>query len=44
MIKLTENAATNIRNYLKNLGKGEDISVGVKTSGCSGLAYVRECV
>lgn len=44
MIHLTENAATHIRNYLHNRGKGEGIRVGVKTSGCSGLAYVLEFV
>ncbi len=44
MIHLTENAATHISNYLKNRGKGEGIRVGVKTSGCSGLAYVLEFV
>ncbi len=44
MIHLTENAATHINNYLKNRGKGEGIRVGVKTSGCSGLAYVLEFV
>ena len=43
MINLTENAATHISNYLKR-GKGEGIRVGVKTSGCSGLAYVLEFV
>ena len=44
MIHLTENVATHISNYLKNRGKGEGIRVGVKTSGCSGLAYVLEFV
>ncbi len=44
MINLTENAATHIRNYLTNRGKGEGIRLGVKTSGCSGLAYVLEFV
>lgn len=44
MIHLTENAATHISNYLKNRGKGEGIRVGVKTTGCSGLAYVLEFV
>ena len=44
MIHLTENAASHISNYLKNRGKGEGIRVGVKTSGCSGLAYVLEFV
>lgn len=44
MIHLTETAATHIRNYLQNRGKGEGIRIGVKTSGCSGLAYVLEFV
>ncbi|MBF7687187.1 iron-sulfur cluster assembly protein IscA [Acinetobacter rathckeae] len=44
MIYLTESAATHIRNYITNRGKGEGIRVGVKTSGCSGLAYVLEFV
>ncbi|SDB88099.1 iron-sulfur cluster assembly protein IscA [Acinetobacter boissieri] len=44
MIHLTESAATHIRNYITNRGKGEGIRVGVKTSGCSGLAYVLEFV
>lgn len=44
MIHLTENAAAHIRDFLANRGKGEGIRVGVKTSGCSGLAYVLEFV
>lgn len=44
MIHLTESAATHIRNFLENRGKGEGIRIGVKTSGCSGLAYVLEFV
>lgn len=44
MIHLTETAANHVRNYLLNRGKGEGIRVGVKTSGCSGLAYVLEFV
>ena len=44
MIHLTENAATHISNYLLNRGKGAGIRVGVKTAGCSGLAYVLEFV
>lgn len=44
MIHLTENAAQHIRDFLANRGKGEGIRVGVKTSGCSGLAYVLEFV
>lgn len=44
MIHLTQNAATHIKNFLDNRGKGEGIRVGIKTSGCSGLAYVLEFV
>ena len=44
MIHLTERAATHVRDFLYNRGKGEGIKVGVKTSGCSGLAYVLEFV
>lgn len=44
MITLTERAATHVRDFLQNRGKGEGIKVGVKTSGCSGLAYVLEFV
>ncbi|WLF82944.1 iron-sulfur cluster assembly protein IscA [Moraxella sp. ZY210820] len=44
MIYLTQNAADHVRNFLANRGKGEGIRVGVKTSGCSGLAYVLEFV
>ncbi|XID75872.1 iron-sulfur cluster assembly protein IscA [Alkanindiges sp. WGS2144] len=44
MIHLTERAATHVQDFLKNRGKGEGIKVGVKTSGCSGLAYVLEFV
>lgn len=44
MINLTENAAAHISNYIQNRGKGEGVRIGVKTSGCSGLAYVLEFV
>lgn len=44
MITLTERAATHVQDFLHNRGKGEGIKVGVKTSGCSGLAYVLEFV
>ncbi|ONG38913.1 iron-sulfur cluster assembly protein IscA [Alkanindiges hydrocarboniclasticus] len=44
MIHLTERAARHIQDFLQNRGKGEGIKVGVKTSGCSGLAYVLEFV
>jgi iron-sulfur cluster assembly protein len=41
-ITLTEAAATHIRKFLENRGKGVGIRLGVKTSGCSGMAYVLE--
>ena len=43
-ITLTEAAASRVRNYLGNRGKGLGVRLGVKTSGCSGLAYVLEFV
>ena len=44
MIKLTERAAEKIRSNLRKRGIGVGIRVGVKTTGCSGLAYVLEYV
>ncbi|UOO81096.1 iron-sulfur cluster assembly protein IscA [Uruburuella testudinis] len=44
MITLTENAANHIQNFLSRRGKGEGIRLGVKTSGCSGMAYTLEFV
>ena len=44
MISLTEKAAVKIQNHLKRRGKGLGIRLGVKTTGCSGLAYVLEYV
>ena len=43
-IRITESAAQHIRGQLGQRGKGEGIRVGVKTSGCSGMAYVLEFV
>jgi iron-sulfur cluster assembly protein len=43
-ITLTEPAAERIRNFLTNRGKGIGLRLGVKTSGCSGMAYVLEFV
>ena len=33
-----------MRTFLENRGKGIGLRLGVKTSGCSGLAYVLEFV
>lgn len=44
MISLTEKAADKVRQQLKKRGKGLGIRIGVKTTGCSGLAYVLEYV
>ena len=44
MITLTEQAAVKIKKQLTNRGKGLGIRVGVKTTGCSGLAYTVEYV
>ena len=44
MITLTEKAADHIHNFLVKRGKGEGIRLGVKTSGCSGMAYTLEFV
>jgi len=44
MITLTEQARKKINNQLIKRGKGIGIRIGVKTTGCSGLAYVLEYV
>ena len=44
MIYISENAAGHVRNSLVGRGKGEGIRVGVRTAGCSGLAYGLEFV
>jgi len=44
MISVTEVAAENIKSKLIKRGKGLGIRVGVKTTGCSGLAYILEYV
>ena len=43
-ISMTEAAARHIRRSLDGRGKGEGIRLGVRTTGCSGLAYVLEFV
>ena len=44
MITLSELAAEKVKQQLERRGKGLGIRVGVKTTGCSGLAYVLEYV
>ncbi|MFN6971779.1 MAG: iron-sulfur cluster assembly protein IscA [Rheinheimera sp.] len=43
-ISMTAAAADRVRSFLTNRGKGIGLRVGVKTTGCSGLAYVLEFV
>jgi iron-sulfur cluster assembly protein len=44
MITITENAASKVSRHLAKRGKGLGLRIGVKTTGCSGLAYVLEYV
>jgi iron-sulfur cluster assembly protein len=44
MITVTEIANKKIKQLLEKRGKGVGIRLGVKTTGCSGLAYVLEYV
>ena len=44
MILLTDKAKEKIKQTLLKRGKGVGIRIGVKTTGCSGLAYVLEYV
>lgn len=44
MVSLTEEAAEKIKQQLQKRGKGLGIRIGVKTTGCSGLAYILEYV
>lgn len=44
MITITDTAKTKIKKLLEKRGKGVGIRLGVKTTGCSGLAYTLEYV
>lgn len=44
MISVTEKAAGKISKMLRQRGSGVGIRLGVRTTGCSGLAYVLEYV
>jgi iron-sulfur cluster assembly protein len=41
-ITLTEKAADHVQSFLSKRGKGVGLRLGVKTTGCSGLAYKLE--
>lgn len=43
-ITLTEKAARHVSRFIERRGKGEGLRVGVRTTGCSGLAYKLEYV
>jgi len=43
-LSLTETAADRVKAFLENRGKGLGVRLGVKTTGCSGMAYVIEFV
>ncbi|HUH86974.1 MAG TPA: iron-sulfur cluster assembly protein IscA [Pusillimonas sp.] len=43
-ITLTQNAAQHIHRYLEKRGKGLGLRLGVRTTGCSGMAYKLEYV
>ncbi len=44
MITLTLLAAEKVQYYLERRGQGQGIRIGVRTTGCSGLAYFLEYV
>ena len=41
-VTLTEKAATHVQNFLARRGKGVALRLGVRTTGCSGMAYKLE--
>ena len=41
-VTLTERAARHVANFIAKRGKGFGVRIGVKTSGCSGMAYKLE--
>jgi iron-sulfur cluster assembly protein len=41
-VTLTEKAATHVSNYIAKRGKGVGLRLGVRTTGCSGMAYKLE--
>ncbi|MBP9148874.1 MAG: iron-sulfur cluster assembly protein IscA [Rhodoferax sp.] len=43
-VTLTEAAARHVNRYLSKRGQGVGVRLGVKTTGCSGMAYKLEYV
>ena len=43
-LSISEQAADRVKAFLENRGKGLGVRLGIKTSGCSGMAYVMEFV
>ena len=43
-ITMTDAAVQHVSRYLEKRGRGAGIRVGVRTSGCSGMAYVLEFI
>lgn len=41
-VTLTDRAAEHVRSFLDKRGKGVGLRLAVRTTGCSGLAYVLE--
>ena len=43
-VTMTPAAAERVQSFMTNRGKGLGLRLGIKTTGCSGLAYVLEFV
>ena len=43
-VTMTPDAADRVKSFITNRGKGLGLRLGIKTTGCSGLAYVMEFV
>jgi len=43
-VTMTPDAAERVKSFITNRGKGLGLRLGIKTTGCSGLAYVMEFV
>ena len=41
-VTLTDRAAQHVQRYIQKRGKGVGLRLGVRTTGCSGLAYKLE--